>query len=331
MYLALIILPLLGSIVSGFFGRKVGVSGAQLITSSSVIVTTILATIAFFEVGLNNIPVSIQLFRWIDSESLNVSWGFHFDSLTVSMLIPVLIVSSLVHIYSIGYMSHDPRGRVRGKRVYGDKLSNSGEVLKLKVPSCSWKTMSGWSNYSGTVTSLKMSENKMDNRGSKSTILSSMISLLVFAFSPFISFILSLPILHFYVLLFYNSILLRGRLFPLRRKASGFNRRNFSSTLALSVAQRNPGAAKSPLRGPTKCDIDSGFRGYSTNSSTVAPPTQPAKIYRNADLDKLRILKENKGKCGVYRWTNLTNGNSYIVSSVNIERRLKCYFFIYFL
>jgi len=53
------------------------------------------------------------------------------------MLIPVLIVSSLVHIYSVGYMSHDPRGRVRGKRVYGDKLSNSGELLKLKVPSCS--------------------------------------------------------------------------------------------------------------------------------------------------------------------------------------------------
>ena len=111
MYLAIIVLPLLGSIVSGFFGRKVGVSGAQLITCGSVIITTFLAVIAFFEVGLNNIPVSIQLFRWVDSESLNVLWGFHFDSLTVSMLIPVLIVSSLVHIYSIGYMSHDPHNQ----------------------------------------------------------------------------------------------------------------------------------------------------------------------------------------------------------------------------
>lgn len=111
MYLAIITLPLLGSIVSGFFGRKVGVSGAQLITSSCVISTTLLAIIAFFEVGLNNIPVSINLFRWIDSESLNVLWGFYFDSLTVSMLIPVLIVSSLVHIYSIGYMSHDPHNQ----------------------------------------------------------------------------------------------------------------------------------------------------------------------------------------------------------------------------
>jgi NADH-ubiquinone oxidoreductase chain 5 len=63
MYLSLIILPLLGSIVSGFFGRKIGVSGAQQITSVSVIITTILAILAFFETGFNNIPVSITLFR----------------------------------------------------------------------------------------------------------------------------------------------------------------------------------------------------------------------------------------------------------------------------
>ena len=107
MYLAIIVLPLLGSIISGLFGRKIGVHGAQIITCSSVIATTMMAILAFIEVGLNNIPVSIQLFRWIDSESLNVIWGFYFDSLTVSMLIPVLIVSSLVHIYSIGYMSND--------------------------------------------------------------------------------------------------------------------------------------------------------------------------------------------------------------------------------
>jgi NADH-ubiquinone oxidoreductase chain 5 len=63
MYLSIIILPLLGSIVSGFFGRKVGVSGAQVITCLSVIITTLLAIVAFFEVGLNNTPVSIHLFR----------------------------------------------------------------------------------------------------------------------------------------------------------------------------------------------------------------------------------------------------------------------------
>ena len=111
MYLALIILPILGSIISGFFGRKVGVSGARIITCTCVIITTILAIIAFIEVGLNQIPVKIELFRWIDADPLNIKWAFNFDSLTVSMLIPVLIVSSLVHLYSIGYMSHDPHNQ----------------------------------------------------------------------------------------------------------------------------------------------------------------------------------------------------------------------------
>ena len=108
MYLTLIALPLLGSIVSGLFGRKVGVSGAQWVTCTCLVATTVFAIVAFFEVGLQSVPVKIQLFRWIDCESLNVLWDFRFDSLTVSMLIPVLMVSCLVHIYSIGYMSHDP-------------------------------------------------------------------------------------------------------------------------------------------------------------------------------------------------------------------------------
>ena len=56
MYLSLIILPLLGSIISGFFGRKTGVRGSELITTCCVITTTILASFAFFEVGFNNIP-----------------------------------------------------------------------------------------------------------------------------------------------------------------------------------------------------------------------------------------------------------------------------------
>ncbi len=111
MYLSIIIIPLLGSIISGFFGRKIGVKGAQIITSFSIIVTAILAMITFVEVGLKKTPVLIQLFRWIDSESLNIVWGFYFDSLTVSMLIPVLVISSLVHIYSISYMSHDPHNQ----------------------------------------------------------------------------------------------------------------------------------------------------------------------------------------------------------------------------
>jgi NADH-ubiquinone oxidoreductase chain 5 len=63
MYLTLIVLPLLGSITAGFFGRKVGVTGAQLITCVCVITTTLLAITTYFEVGFNNIPVTINLFR----------------------------------------------------------------------------------------------------------------------------------------------------------------------------------------------------------------------------------------------------------------------------
>jgi NADH-ubiquinone oxidoreductase chain 5 len=63
MYLTIILLPLLGSIVAGFFGRSIGVKGAQIITSLCIVITTILAGLVFFEVGMNNIPVSINLGR----------------------------------------------------------------------------------------------------------------------------------------------------------------------------------------------------------------------------------------------------------------------------
>jgi NADH-ubiquinone oxidoreductase chain 5 len=111
MYLSIIILPLLSSIASGFFGRKIGISGSRILSCITIFITTILAIIGFFEVGFNNNPVSINLFKWLDSESFNIAWNFQFDSLTASMLIPVLIISSLVHFYSIGYMSHDPHSQ----------------------------------------------------------------------------------------------------------------------------------------------------------------------------------------------------------------------------
>jgi len=63
MYLGLIFFPLLGCVVSGFFGRKVGMNGAQLITCVSVIITTILAILCFSEAGVNNAAVTINLFR----------------------------------------------------------------------------------------------------------------------------------------------------------------------------------------------------------------------------------------------------------------------------
>jgi len=111
MYLSIIILPLLGSIVTGFFGRKIGVTGSRILSCTCIIITTILAIISYLEVGFNNNPVSISLFPWLDSELFHIMWNFKFDSLTVSMLIPVLVISSLVHFYSIGYMGHDPHNQ----------------------------------------------------------------------------------------------------------------------------------------------------------------------------------------------------------------------------
>jgi NADH-ubiquinone oxidoreductase chain 5 len=111
MYLSILSLPLLGSIISGFLGRKLGVTGSQFISTFCLFLSSILATVAFYEVGLCHSPVSINLLSWIDSEILNVSWEFMFDSLTVSMLIPVLYVSTLVHVYSVSYMSSDPHNQ----------------------------------------------------------------------------------------------------------------------------------------------------------------------------------------------------------------------------
>ena len=99
MYLSIILIPLIGSIFAGMFGRKLGAQGSQFITTFGLIFTCLLSFTAFYEVGLNISPVSVDLFSWIDSEYCLVKWGFTFDSLTVSMLLPVLIVSVFVCYY----------------------------------------------------------------------------------------------------------------------------------------------------------------------------------------------------------------------------------------
>jgi proton-translocating NADH-quinone oxidoreductase chain L len=108
MYLLLVFLPLIGSISAGLFGRYLGSKGAQIVTTSCLSITTLLSWYAFMEVGINGNTVYIDLFTWVDSEMLHASWGFLFDSLTVIMLITVTTVSSMVHLYSIGYMGADP-------------------------------------------------------------------------------------------------------------------------------------------------------------------------------------------------------------------------------
>ena len=108
MYISIIFLPFLAAILSGLFGRALGVKGVHIINITCLFMTTLLSLVAFYEVILCNSPVTIELFSWINLEHLNISWSFYFDELTVSMLIPVLIVSLLVHIYSVGYMGEDP-------------------------------------------------------------------------------------------------------------------------------------------------------------------------------------------------------------------------------
>nr|WRO39384.1 NADH dehydrogenase subunit 5 [Floccularia luteovirens] len=111
MYLSIIILPLLGSIVSGFLGRKVGVSGSKFISCLSLILSSILITIAFYEVGICGSPVSINLGSWLDSEIMSISWEFYFDQLTVSLGLAVIYCSTLIHIYTIDYLSSDPHNQ----------------------------------------------------------------------------------------------------------------------------------------------------------------------------------------------------------------------------
>lgn len=111
MYLSILIFPLLASFVSGFLGRKIGVTGSQIITCSSLVISSILATVAFYEVGICGSPVSIHLFSWVDSEFMSITWEFLFDQLTVSMFIPVLYISTLIHIYTTSYLSEDPHNQ----------------------------------------------------------------------------------------------------------------------------------------------------------------------------------------------------------------------------
>ena len=111
MYLSIIILPLLGSLVSGFLGRKVGVTGSHFVTCTCLILSSLLMTIAFYEVGLSGSPVHINLGSWIESEIMSISWEFYFDQLTVSLGLAVLYCSSLIHIYSIDYLSSDPHNQ----------------------------------------------------------------------------------------------------------------------------------------------------------------------------------------------------------------------------
>lgn len=108
MYLLVISLPLFGSLAAGFLGRFLGFRGASLLTILCVFLTTVCSLGIFYEVALAASPCSISLAPWFESEFFNAQWGFYFDSLTGVMLLVITSISTLVHIYSLSYMEHDP-------------------------------------------------------------------------------------------------------------------------------------------------------------------------------------------------------------------------------
>jgi len=103
-----VILPFLGSIFSGSFGRNFGPYGSGIITCACILSSFFLSIFIFCEVGFFQAPCYVKLFSWLNSEYFFANWGFQFDSLTSVMLIVVCFISTLVHLYSIEYMSHDP-------------------------------------------------------------------------------------------------------------------------------------------------------------------------------------------------------------------------------
>ena len=108
MEISIIALPLIASIISGFFGKFIGDRSSEIVTSLLVTIAAILSAFVLYEVIFNDYQDNIVIATWINSGTLDVNWSMKIDSLSAIMLVVVTSVSSLVHIYSIGYMSHDP-------------------------------------------------------------------------------------------------------------------------------------------------------------------------------------------------------------------------------
>ena len=103
----IIFLPLVGAIISGFFGKIIGDRLSEILTSLLISISAILSFIIFYEVVFKDYSENIKIFTWITSGDLQVNWSIKIDALTSTMLVVVGLISSLVHIYSIGYMIHD--------------------------------------------------------------------------------------------------------------------------------------------------------------------------------------------------------------------------------
>ena len=105
---AVLFLPLFAAIISGFFGKIIGDRFSEIITSTFISISSILSIIIFYKVLSTGYENNLTIATWLNSGSLNVNWSIKIDTLSSVMLLVVTSISALVHIYSIGYMSHDP-------------------------------------------------------------------------------------------------------------------------------------------------------------------------------------------------------------------------------
>ena len=109
MYHLIVFLPLAGFLAAGLFGKTLGAKGSEYVTTGFLLIAALLSWVAFFLVAFSDSPPQqIDVLRWVNSGALDVNWAFRIDTLTVVMLVVVNTVSALVHVYSIGYMHHDP-------------------------------------------------------------------------------------------------------------------------------------------------------------------------------------------------------------------------------
>ena len=97
----IVFLPLIGSIITGFFGKILGLRFSHFISCSLILASSILSAYLFY-MTLNGYQTSNQfLFDWINSGAIDASWSLKFDTLTSVMLVVVTSVSALVHILSL--------------------------------------------------------------------------------------------------------------------------------------------------------------------------------------------------------------------------------------
>ncbi len=104
---AIVFLPLIGSIF-GYLGRSINKFFTEIFTSLLVSASAIMSVVVFWNGIQSNNYDNYKIFEWINSGGFVANWSINLDPLSSVMLVVVTFVSALVHVYSIGYMSHDP-------------------------------------------------------------------------------------------------------------------------------------------------------------------------------------------------------------------------------